>query len=79
MIETDHQTFSWLEMKNANQKLTRWALGVQLYCFAIHHHRSSLNKNAGGLSRGALTFNGWMAGEVIQPGLDSEPDSGLNK
>ena len=58
MIETDHQPFSWLEMKNANQNLTRWALGVQLYYFSIHHRRGSLNKNAGGFSRGALTFNG---------------------
>lgn len=66
-IETDHQPLSWLEMKNTNQRLTRWALGVQPYCFEIHHYRGSLNKNADGLSGGALTSNGQMAVTTEQP------------
>ena len=51
--QLDHQPISWLEkMKNANQRLTRWALAVQPYCFEIQHRCGSLNKNADGLSRG---------------------------
>ena len=67
-IETDHQPLSWLEkMKNANQSLTRWALAVQPFCFEIHHRRGSLNKNADGLSRGALTSIGRVAVTTEQP------------
>ena len=67
-IETDHQPLSWLEkMKNANQRLTRWALAVQPFCFEIHHRRGSLNKNADGLSRGALTSIGQVAVTTEQP------------
>ena len=37
-IGTNHQPLSWLEkMKNTNQRLTRWTLAVQPYCFEIHH------------------------------------------
>ena len=67
-IETDHQPLSWLEkMKNANQRLTRWTLAVQPFCFEIHHRRGSLNKNADGLSRGALTSIGRVAVTTVQP------------
>ena len=60
-IKTDHQPLFWLvKMKNANQRLTRWALALQPYCFEIRHRRGSLNKNVDGLSGGALTQNGRM-------------------
>ena len=67
-IETDHQSLSWLEkMNNSNQHLTRWGLAAQPYCFEIHHHRGSLNRNADGLFRGPLQLKGQMAKIASNP------------
>ena len=67
-IETDHQPLSWLErMKNNNQRLTRWALAVQPYCFEICHHSGHKNGNADGLSRGLLQLTEQMAVTTSSP------------
>ena len=61
-IETDHQPLSWLgRMKNNNQRLTRWALSIQPYCFEMRHRSGSSNNNADGLSRGPLQVEGQLA------------------
>ena len=52
-VQTDHQPLAWLQkMKNANQRLTRWALAVQPYRLTVRHRKGSDNGNADGLSRG---------------------------
>ena len=52
-IETDHRPLAWLDrMKNANARLTRWALSLQPYHFTIGHRTGTQNGNADGLSRG---------------------------
>ena len=67
-IETDHQPLSWLEcMKNANQRLTRWALAVQPYCFEMRHRSGHKNGNADGFSRGPLQLTGQMAVTTSSP------------
>ena len=67
-IETDHQPLSWLErMKNNNQRLTRWALAVQPYCFEICHRSGRKNGNADGLSRGPLQLTEQMAVTTSSP------------
>ena len=67
-VEMDHQPLLWLErMKNTNQRLTRWALGVQPYCLEIGHRGGSMNKSADGLSRGPLQSIGQMAVTVGSP------------
>ena len=59
-IETDHQPLSWLgRMKNNNQRLTRWALSIQPYCFKMRHRSGSSNNNADGLSQPSRTNNEW--------------------
>ena len=58
----------WLEkMNNVNQRLTRWALAVQPYCYEIYHCCETLNKNADGLSRGGDFSNGQMVVTTEQP------------
>jgi len=50
---TDHRPLTWLKtMKNANQRLTRWAVFLQQFKFDIQHRPGSQHKNADGLSRG---------------------------
>ena len=67
-IETDHQPLSWLDrMKNSNQRLTRWALAVQPYCFRMSHRSGSKNGNADGLSRGPLLDAVVMDSDCKQP------------
>ena len=56
VIKTDHQPLAWLQrMRNANPRLTRWALAVQPYCLTMEHRPGKNNGNADGLCRGALT------------------------
>ncbi len=44
---TDHQPLTWLNsMRNANQRLTRWAVTLQQFKFAIHHRPGDTHKNA---------------------------------
>ena len=45
-------------MKNANARLTCWALAVQPYQFDIVHRRGTLNGNADGLSRAGHLLGG---------------------
>ena len=53
VVETDHQPLKWLQqMKNTNQRLTRWALSLQPFKFDIRHRAGAQHKNANGLSRG---------------------------
>ena len=69
-IETDHQPLSWLgRMKNNNQRLTRWALSIQPYCFEIRHRSGSSNSNADGLSQGPLQIEGQLAMAVTTSSL----------
>ena len=52
-IQTDHEPLTWLErVKCKNQKILRWSLTLQQYCFKIEHKPGKLNNNADGLSRG---------------------------
>ena len=52
-IQTDHEPLTCLERgKCENQKLLRWNLTLQQYCFKIEHKPGKLNNNADGLSRG---------------------------
>ncbi|XP_060075036.1 uncharacterized protein LOC132554744 [Ylistrum balloti] len=51
-VETDHNPLVWLEKtKLKNQRLMRWALALQPYCFDINYRKGSNNANADGLSR----------------------------
>jgi hypothetical protein len=51
-IETDHQPLRWLQqMRNANNRLTRWALAIQPYHFEMQHRPGRENGNADSLSR----------------------------
>ena len=69
-IETDYQPLSWLgQMKNNNQRLTRWALSIQPYCFEMCHRSGSSNSNADGLSRGPLQIEGQLAMAVTTSSL----------
>ena len=53
VVETDHQPLKWLQqMKNKNQRLTRWALSLQPFKCDIRHRAGAEHKNADGLSRG---------------------------
>ena len=68
VIETDHQPLSWLHrMKNSNQRLTRWALAIQPYCFEMHHRSGSKNGNADGLSQGPLQLTEQLAVTASSP------------
>ena len=56
VIQTDHQPLAWLQrMRNANPRLTRWALAVQPHCLTMEHRPGKNKGNADDLSRGALT------------------------
>ena len=69
-IETDHQPLSWLgRMKNNNERLTRWALSIQPYCFEMHHCSGSCNCNADGSSQGPLQIEGQSAMAVTTSSL----------
>ena len=51
---TDHKALQYLhKMKNANGRLTRWALAVQPFSFDIVHAPGNTNGHADGLSRQA--------------------------
>ena len=53
-IITDHRALKYLhKMRNANSRLTRWALAVQPFNFDIIHKPGEQNGNADGLSRQA--------------------------
>ena len=53
-IVTDHRALQYLQsMKNANPRLTRWALAVQPFDFSISHRPGKSHGNADGLSRQA--------------------------
>ena len=53
-IVTDHRALRYLHtMRNANQRLTRWALAMQPFNFTIEHRPGVQNGNADGLSRQA--------------------------
>ena len=46
-LTTDHRPLTWLKtMKNANQRLTRWAVFLQQFKFDIQHRPGSQHKNA---------------------------------
>lgn len=76
-IESDHQPLAWLQrMKNANGRLTRWALSVQQYSFSIKHRAGSENKNADGLSRGPICYRfGLNEDDGSTPQTDLSPSS----
>lgn len=58
-VLTDHRALKYLhKMKNANSRLTRWALAVQPFSFDILHKPGSQNGNADGLSRQAWEVDG---------------------
>ena len=46
-IVTDHRALTYLQsMKNANPRLTHWALSLQPFEFSIMHHPGRLHLNA---------------------------------
>ena len=53
-IETDHRSLVWMErLKDTNNRLARWSLALQCFCFSVKHRAGSLNGNADALSRAA--------------------------
>ncbi|KAI8496819.1 hypothetical protein Bbelb_254740 [Branchiostoma belcheri] len=51
-VVTDHHPLKWLnEMKDKNQRLTRWSLCLQPYRFVVTHRAGKANANADALSR----------------------------
>jgi hypothetical protein len=51
-IETDYQPLRWLQqMRDANNRLTRWALAIQPYHFEMQHRPGCENGNADSLAR----------------------------
>ena len=53
-IVTDHRALQYLQsMKNANPRLTCWALAVQPFDFSISHRPGKSHGSADGLSRQA--------------------------
>ena len=58
-VITDHKALKYLHtMKNANPRLTRWALAIQPFEFTIEHRPGSSHNNADGMSRQA-----WIDGK----------------
>lgn len=58
-VITDHRALRYLhQMKNANSRLTRWALAVQPYSFTVLHKPGLQHCNADGLSRQAWEGDG---------------------
>ena len=55
-IVTDHRALKYLqEMKNANPRLTRWALAIQPFTFRVTHRPGVKHGNADGMSRQSWT------------------------
>ena len=53
-IVTDHKALQYLQtMRNANARLTRWALALQPFTFTVTHRPGRAHGNADGLSRQA--------------------------
>ncbi|CAH1242223.1 GIN1 [Branchiostoma lanceolatum] len=51
-IMTDHHPLKWLDqMKDKNQRLSRWSLSLQPYRFVVTHRAGTANANADALSR----------------------------
>ncbi|XP_078666715.1 uncharacterized protein LOC144908750 [Branchiostoma floridae x Branchiostoma belcheri] len=51
-VVTDHHPLKWLdEMKDKNQRLTRWSLCLQPYRFTVTHRAGKAHGNADALSR----------------------------
>ena len=72
-VMTDHRALRYLHtMKNANGRLTRWALAVQPFSFDIVHRSGSHNGNADGLSRQA-----WEEIEDAHTGLTATKGGGV--
>ena len=68
-IVTDHRALQYLQtMKNANPRLTRWALAIQPFYYTIVHRPGRLHSNADGLSR-----QSWPEGSGdMQPDLEAD-------
>lgn len=51
-VQTDHHSLKWLkDLQDPNPRLTRWALKLQSYDYAVEYRKGSLNKVPDALSR----------------------------
>ena len=51
LIETDHESLTWLQEAKSPARLVRWSLRLSEFDFEIRHKRGLANCNADGLSR----------------------------
>lgn len=54
-LVTDHASLAWMAtMKDTNERMTRWFLALQPFCFTVWHRPGAAHGNADALSLSAL-------------------------